>query len=178
MTVITTIKLDYFCTRRESASQSDRAHRCLGARIDKAQLLDRWHVFADNLGQLNLGRRRRAKSKTPLRLLFYRLDNLCRGMTENERSPGADEIYVAVTVRVEDRASFATKDKERLATNGFPCPHGAVDAAGDFVQSATKKFFGSLCLHERVLLTPRRHRVNHRVRKKNLFFDFFSCNGF
>src|SRR5207249_1494236 len=52
------------------------------------------------------------------------------GVTENHRSPGADQIEVAASVRVDDLGAPSTLHEDGRSTDRVPGTHGAVHAAG------------------------------------------------
>jgi hypothetical protein len=50
-------------------------------------------------------------------------------MAEDHGTPGAEEIEVAVAVRVEEISAFGMGDERRIATHGTKCPHGRVNSS-------------------------------------------------
>jgi hypothetical protein len=90
--------------------------------------LGRGHAGDDLLGQLDLGRGGSAKA----RAVSCRLRDggqHCRvGVAEDQRSPGADPVEVAVAVDVDQLAALSTLDEDRLALDLPHRPHRTVNS--------------------------------------------------
>jgi hypothetical protein len=57
-------------------------------------------------------------------------------VAENHRTPGAEEVQVAIAIRVEEVRALGVGHERRVAAYGAKGTHGRVDASG-------KKFFGA-----------------------------------
>jgi hypothetical protein len=50
---------------------------------------------------------------------------------EDQGSPGADVINIAIAIRIENQTAFGAIDKNGVGSDRFTGPHRAVDATGD-----------------------------------------------
>ena len=129
MAVVAAGELDDVVAPREAASRADRAHDRLGAGRDHAQLLHRRHQRAHEFGELCLARRRRPEGKTLAAGLAHGRDDGRMGVTEDRRSPGADEINVLHALGVDDPATLRRRHEARRDPGAQARAHGRIDPA-------------------------------------------------
>src|SRR5262245_28675599 len=78
---------------------------------------------------MRLGFGGRAEARAPGRGLRHRLHDTRMGVTEDQRTPRADEVEIAVTVQVVEIRPLAAGDEGRIAADAAKRPRRAVDPA-------------------------------------------------
>ena len=118
-------ELDHDLAAGHGAGEPHRAHRRLGAGAGHPQHLHRGDAVDDLLGQLDLGRGRRSVAGPAGGGLADGRDDLGVGVAEDQRPPGADPVDVAIAVDVDQLATLAALDEDRLAVDLPHRPHRA-----------------------------------------------------
>ena len=124
-----------------AACEPDRGHRCLGPRRHQPHHFDRWHERAEQLRELDLRLGRCAEGQRARCSGLHRLDDCGVGMPEDHRPPRADIVDIALAVGVPQVGAGGTLEKERGAADRTECAHRGVDARGNALLGAQKKFF-------------------------------------
>ena len=129
--VVAAVELDQERTARRAAGHANRAHRGLRPRADQTDELDGRIGRGDRLRHLDLERRRRPVARATARGLTDRLDHRRRRVSQDERSPRAEEVQVRAPVHVPDPRPLAPRDEERFATDAPEGAHRAIHTPGD-----------------------------------------------
>ena len=122
-------KLDDFAPAGGAPRQAQGGHDGLGAGIDHAHHLRAGHL-GHQLGHLHLDLRGRAEAQAVAHGLQHGLLHRLVAVTQDQRSPGADEVNILVAVHVDDAASLALRKKPGIRSHGAAGADGTVDAAG------------------------------------------------
>ena len=85
--VIATFELDDLIAARMTPRQPNRAHCCLGARIDHAHTLDRRYQCTDSFSNLRLEETRCAKTESLFRSFDDRVDYARMAMAKDHWAP-------------------------------------------------------------------------------------------
>src|SRR5919197_5248137 len=157
MAVVAAVELDDLLASGERARQPDRRQRGLGTGVDEADHLDRRKGLADQLGKLDLAPGRRAEAGAVAGALGNRLDDAGVGVSEDQRSPGAEVVEILIAVLVPDPGAEAPPDEQRVAPDRFEGANGAVDAS-------RQESNGALVEGARALSPWSGHRASHRQR--------------
>ncbi len=115
----------------EAAREADGAHGRLGAGRHEAEPLDRADALLDELGELGLGRRRRAEREAAARGIRHRLDHARIGVAQDRGTPAGDEVDVLAALDVGDVRALRRDEEARGAADRAERAHRRVHAAGD-----------------------------------------------
>jgi len=113
-------------------SSSSKAHRCrgrLGPARHQAYLLHAGNGSADALGQLDFARVRRTKRGALVSRSRHRVDDRRVRVAEDQGSPGAHVIDVAVSIDIEQRAPLAALKENGLSADSSKGTHRRIDPA-------------------------------------------------
>src|SRR5690606_23547339 len=146
MSVIATFELYDPIASCESPRQANGAHRGFCARGHQANLLDGRHKPADGLCHSDFSFCRSAIAKALLQLLLQRLDDGSMAMPENQRSPCAHIVQIAVSIRIGQPGTFATLKEQRVATDATEGTNRRIDTPGDHLAGAVEEFTGAFCM--------------------------------
>ncbi len=124
------------------AGEADGAHRSLGAGAGHAQHLDRGDAGGDLLGKLDLGGGCGTVGGAAPCRLDHRGEDRGVGVAEDQRSPGADPVEVAVAVDVDQLTALAALDEDRVSPDLAHRPDGGVDAARENLERSLIKLRG------------------------------------
>src|SRR5699024_4544829 len=122
----------------------DGAHDGLCARAHKANRLDRRHKLAYLLCQNHLFFGGGAEACALFGGVDYGVDNFLFAVSEEQRTPGADIVYILVAVGVIYLAALAPLDKGGIEPHRAVGSHRAVYTAGDMFLSSFKELFAFL----------------------------------
>src|SRR2546428_4958798 len=131
MPVIPAGELDELAPSGNGPREPDGGHGGFGSRIDKAEHLDRWHPVGNDRRQSHLAFGRSAECPASLELGADRLDDGRRAVTQDQRSPGTDEIEVPVPVDIPDPGAVPPDHEPGRSADRTIGPHRTVDAARD-----------------------------------------------
>src|SRR5436190_17760365 len=131
MPVIATGKFDDLAPSGEGPREPDRGHGGFGPRIDKPEHLDRRHPVGNLRRQSHFALGRRAEGPAMLQLGADRLDDSRRALTQDQRSPGADEIQVSTPIDIKNPRAVTPGDEGRVSPDRAIGSDRAVDAARD-----------------------------------------------
>ena len=135
--VVAAFELDDEVAAGESAGEADGGHAGFGAGSDEAELFDGGKAACDELGEVGFGGDGGSEAGAFGCGLLDGLDDGREGVAEDHGAPGAEEVEVAVAVRVEEVGPFGVSHERRVAADGAEGADGRVDSAG-------KEFFGAL----------------------------------
>src|SRR6266508_3160750 len=141
MAVIAALELHDAATAGDPARKPQRRHGRLRSGADQSHQFKPRDESNESLGHLGLGLGRGTEGKSTARCLPHCGDDLPVRMSENERSPGADEIEVFATVGVPNAAAFAVHDEAWRAADGAKRTQRGVDPAGASFLCASKQGF-------------------------------------
>ena len=94
-------------------------------------MTDRRHQAADEFCKLRLDGGRGSEAQAPLRLGLDRLDHPRVRVPEDERSPGAHVVDVALAIRRPDVWPGSAGQKQRIAADAQESADRRIHAAGD-----------------------------------------------
>lgn len=99
-------------------------------------------------------------------------------VTEDQWSPGSDEVDVALSVSIENIAALTAPNEKRYATDRLPRTHRTINTAGNAPIGAKKNFL--LCSHGGLAsLTLDAHTVKKKIaREKKFRRAFFVAKKF
>ena len=93
-------------------------------------------------------------------------------VTEDQWSPGSDEVDVALSVSIENIAALTAPNEKRYATDRLPRTHRTINTAGNAPIGAKKNFL--LCSHGGLAsLTLDAHTVKKKTLEKKNFVGLF-----
>ena len=141
--VIAALELDDLVAPGEAAREADARHCRFGAAVHHPHLLDRRHMFADELRHLHFERIRNSEAEAARRGVADSLDDDLRRVAENRWSPRADVIDVFFAIDVPDFGAGGALDEERLAIQAAERADGRVNAAGNSLACGGEKFGGA-----------------------------------
>ena len=128
MSVVTPFEFDDLISFRVSPCQAERAHGRFGAGVDKPHRLYGRDRVDDHFREIHLDLGGRAVAGALLHGLSDRIEDLWMGVAEDQRSPRAYVIGVAMVIYIEQVGALCSGDKARRPANALERPHGAVDA--------------------------------------------------
>src|SRR5438552_5228272 len=138
--MVAAVELEDCVAASEGARQPYRAHRGLGSARDKAHHLEVRHSPPNQLAELNLELRWHSEAGSVLHRALESIENDRRRVSEYERSPRQDKIYVLVTIDIPDPRSFAARNDYRLSSNCAKCAHGRAHPTGEKIARASHHF--------------------------------------
>jgi len=127
----TALELDDALAPGERAGDAERGLRCLGPRIDEAQLPQRRDQRTDLLGQHVFPGGRRPEARSQRRCFGDGLHDGGMRMSGEERAPGEHVVDVPVAVLVVEPRLLAARDEQRVAGDSAERAHRRVHAAGE-----------------------------------------------
>ena len=131
VTVVAAGEFDDLGPPGEAAGQPDRAHRGLGAGVHQPDPLDGSHPPDDLGGELGLRRCGRPERQSGGCGGGDGVDHGRVGVAEDHRTPGTDQVHVAVAVGVGEPAAVGLGDEARGAADRREGAHRGVHPAGD-----------------------------------------------
>ena len=131
MPVIPARELDELAPSGNGPREPDGGHGGFGSRIDEAEHLDRRHPVGNDRRQSHLAFGRSAECPASFELRAYRLDDGRRAVTQDQGTPGADEIEVAVPIHIPQPGTYCPGNEGRRSPDRAIRADRAVDAAGD-----------------------------------------------
>src|SRR5262249_38260019 len=130
-----------------------------------ADHFDGWHGVNYQLSEPRFEFGRRTEARSFAECSFHRGEDARVALAEDERSPRADVIEIAVAIDVEKVRPSAAPDKRRLAAHAAECTGRAVDAAGNELRCPLKSLFtASASLFHAVII---RAEVRGGIRKNS-----------
>ncbi len=137
MPVIGARELQHRVAPGGSARQAERAHRRLGPGRSHAHHLNRGEPVTYLGCELDLALGRRAVRGAALGSALNRIDYVGMRVAQDQRSPRAHPVDVAVPVDIDQLEALAALDKDRMvAPDGAHRPHGRVHPTGHQPSSA------------------------------------------
>src|SRR5580700_2024680 len=157
--VVAAFELDDEVSAGRRARQTNRAHGCLCAGTDETHALHRGQRFLQHLGQFDLDLRGHAVARAARRLLRQSRRYLWVRVSQNQGTPGANEIRVGIAVDVPNPSSLRAVDDHGHAAHRAKSSHGTIDAADQHEAGALENLLRTAVLffrdasHAQVLLT-------------------------
>jgi len=155
MAVITALEFDDQVAAGETARHADGGHGGFSAGIDQPHHFDGGHGAADGLGELHLPSGRGAKAGADLEGLFDGLQDGGVAMAEQEGTPTANVVDIAVAVRIPDVGALAAGDEGRGAADAAESAYGRIHAAGNGPLGAFEKSLRLGVVHRKVTISRR-----------------------
>src|SRR5687768_10758499 len=131
MAMIAALKFDDAVPPGVTARKADSAHRGFGSGAYQPYLLNGRHQFTQQFRDLQFRLGGRPKSQAVFCCGTYRLNHLRVGMPQNQRSPGADVVYVGFAIRVPYIGPLTFPEKYRRTTYRLEGANRRVDASGN-----------------------------------------------
>ncbi len=147
MAVVAAFELDDAVAAGGTTRQADRRQRGLGAGVDHAHHLARWHQAGDGFGHGHFGRARRTEGQAVVDRLLHRLAHGRVVVADDHRAPGTDVVDVAVAVDVVQVGAIGAFDEERLAADRLERAHRRIDAARQQLLGAGEQGVGLVVVH-------------------------------
>src|SRR5438093_3501692 len=129
--MVPTGELDELAPPGSGPREPNGGHGRFGSRIDEPEHIDRRHPVGNKRRQSHFALGRRAEGPASLQLRAYRLDDGRRAVTQDQGTPGADQIEVPVVVDIPDPGTFGSGDEGRRPPDRAIGSDRAVDAARD-----------------------------------------------
>ena len=128
--VITALELEHEISPRRRPGDAYRRHRRFGARAHESHHLDRGHPPAHHLGEPHLAFAGRPVGPPPLRGAPHGLQHRGVRVPEDERTPRAHVVHVALPVRVREAAAGGPGHEKGRPAYRPERPNRGADAAG------------------------------------------------
>ena len=134
--VVAARKLNNLVATGHTTRQTNRSHGRLSTGGHHTHLINRARNHRVNavdhqLSQLSLRRARRTKRQAALSRLLNRLNHLRMRMTQNRRTPRADQVNVLVAVRIVQVHALSLRGKCGGAAHRIESTHRGIHAAGN-----------------------------------------------
>ena len=124
MTVVAALELHNEISSGRRAREPHRRHRRLSATVHEAHHLEARHPALNFFGEVDLGLTRCAVRPPALGRVSHRVEHGWVGVTENQRTPGADVVDIAAALDVGDARTFGMGDKKRRPADCPERPYG------------------------------------------------------
>ena len=134
--VVAALELDDEVAAGEAAGEADGGHGGLGAGGDEAELLDGGKAADDEFGEVGFGGDGGSEAGAFGGGLLDGFDDRREGVAEDHGPPGAEEVEVAVAVRVAEVGALGVGEERGIAADGAKGAYGRVDSAGEEVFGA------------------------------------------
>ena len=162
MTVVAARKLNNLVATGHTARQTNRSHSRLSTGGHHTHLINsarnhRVNTVDHQLSQLSLRRARRTKRQTALSRLLNRLNNLRVRVTQNRRTPRADQVNVLVAVRIVQVSALSLRRKRRSAAHRIEGAHRGIHAAGNHRARTLKQLLAGFMMQR--VGRGRSHRI-------------------
>ena len=141
--MIAALKLDDLFAAGEGAHQAQHRHAGLGAAVDEAHHLHRWHRGDHHLGEGVFQGAGGAEAGSLVEGLMQGGDHLGVGMAADCWPPAADVVDVAVAVYVPGVGALDPIKNDRLATDRLKRPHRRADATWHQALGSIEELLGA-----------------------------------
>ena len=134
--VVATRKLNNLVAASHTTRQTNRGHGRLSTGRHHTHLINRTRNHRVNtvdhqLSQLSLRRARRTKRQAALSRLLNSLNHLRMRVTQNRRTPRADQVNVLVAVRIVQVRALSLRRKRGSAAHRIEGAHRGIHTAGN-----------------------------------------------
>ena len=133
MPMIAAGKFQYFISSCITAGSTKSAHRRLRSGRNKSYFFNGWVESSNQFGQFCFYHRRRAVARTVFRRFLNRGNHSRVGMSQNHRSPGADIVYIGISINIGNMRSLCRCNKRRRTVHMRIGTDRAVHSAGHVI---------------------------------------------
>ena len=181
VTVVAARKLNNLVATGHTTRQTNRSHGRLSTGRHHTHLINsagnrRVNTVDHQLSQLSLRRARRTKRQAALSRLLNRLNHLRMRMTQNRRTPRADQVNVLVAVRIVQVRALSLRRKRRSAAHRIEGAHRGIHTTGNHRARTLKKLLTGFMMQR----VSRRgsHRIGaFQTRRRTKELQGTTCNG-
>ena len=181
VTVVAARELNNLVATSHTTRQTNRSHGRLSTGRHHTHLINsarnrRVNTVDHQLSQLSLRRARRTEGQAALSRLLNSLNHLRMRVTQNRRTPRADQVNVLVAVRIVQVRALSLRRKRRSATHRIEGAHRGIHTTGNHRARTLEKLLTGFMM-QRVS-----RRGSHRIgafqqRRRTKELQGTTCNG-